>query len=71
MNNKRKHKRTKVQCLACGSSFDHDYRQKHKLNIHGGSQVKVKDLSLGVVNNPFAAARLNFERKVRYLQLNI
>ncbi|XP_060836299.1 zinc finger MYM-type protein 1-like [Rhopalosiphum padi] len=60
MNNKR----TKVQCLACGSSFGHEYRRKHELNIHGGSQVKVKDVSLGVANNPFAAARLNFERKV-------
>jgi len=71
MNNKRKHKRTKVQFLSCNSLFDHDYRRKHELNIHGGSRVKVKDVSLGEANDPFAAARLNFERKVRYLQLNI
>jgi len=48
MNNKRKHKRSKVQCLACDSSFDHDYRRKYELNIHGGSQIKVIDVSLGV-----------------------
>ena len=69
MNNKRKHKRTKVQCLTCGSSFDYDYRRKHEIYMHGGSHVKVKDVGfcLGVANNPFTAARLNFERKVRYL----
>jgi hypothetical protein len=64
-NNKKKRKRIKLECLSCGSSFDHDYRRKHEINIHDGIHVKVKDVSLGIANNPFAAAQLNFERKVK------
>lgn len=41
-NNKRKRKRTKLECLLCGSSFDHDYRRKHEIKMHGGNHVKVK-----------------------------
>jgi len=71
MNNKRKNKRTKVQCLSCDTVFDHYYRRKHELYIHGCSRVKVKYVNVGEINNLFAAARLNFECEVRYLQLHI
>lgn len=73
-NNKRKRKRTKLECLSCGSSIDHDYLRKHEIKMHGGNNVKIKDISLGKANNPFSAAKLNFQRKnqlCNYIELSI
>jgi hypothetical protein len=55
--NTKKRKRTKLECLACGSIFDDDYRKKHETKQHEGKRVSVKHV--GAPENPFiAAARL-------------
>lgn len=66
---KRKRNRIKLICLSCGSFFDNDYRRKHEVKMHNGNRIKVKAASLAVADNPFDAARLNFERKVSNLIL--
>jgi len=54
---KKKRKRTKLECLACGSIFDDDDRKKHETKQHRAKRVLVKHV--GVSENPFiAAARL-------------
>lgn len=56
--NPKKRKRTKLECLSCGSVFDDDFRKKHETKQHGGKRVLVKHV--GAPENPFmAAARLN------------
>lgn len=55
--NTKKRKRTKLECLACGSIFEDNYRKKHKTKQHEGKRVLVKHV--GAPENPFiAAARL-------------
>lgn len=33
------------------------------MKIHGGNNVKVKDVNIGKADNPFSADQLNFQRK--------
>jgi len=40
-------------------------RRKHEIKMHGGDHVEVNSISLGIVNNPFIAARFNFQRKTQ------
>lgn len=47
-------KRTKLECLACGSIFDDDYRKKHETKQHEGKRVLVK--YVGAPENPFITA---------------
>lgn len=54
MNSNKKRKRTKLECLKCGSTFDDDYKKKHEMSQHGGEKVKVKHL--GAPDNPFVSA---------------
>lgn len=42
LNPNKKRKRTKLECLRCGRTFDDDYKRKHELSQHGGEKIKVK-----------------------------
>lgn len=54
MDKSRKIKRTKVECLICGSVFDDDYKTRHEIKEHACKKVSVKHF--GAPENPFTAA---------------
>nr|XP_047135849.1 uncharacterized protein LOC124813169 [Hydra vulgaris] len=54
MDKSKKRKRTKVECLTCGSVFDDDYKTRHEIKEHAGKKVLVKHF--GAPENPFTAA---------------
>lgn len=68
MNTSKKRKRTKLECLTCGSTFDDDYRRKHELNVHGGNRINVKHF--GAPDNPFIAASALCKKKSVQLSTN-
>jgi len=61
-SNSKKRKRTKLECLTCGSTFDDDYRRKHELNVRGGNRINVKHF--GAPDNPFITASALCKKKV-------
>jgi len=64
VNNKRKRKRVKVECLECGSQFNDDFKKKHEEKLHRGKRVNIKHV--GAPKNPFesAAATWNLNKRV-------
>lgn len=62
MNTSKKRKRTKLECLTCGSTFDDDYRRKHEVNVHDGNRIKVKHF--GAPDNPFVVASAVSKKKM-------
>jgi hypothetical protein len=59
----KKMKRTKLECLICGSTFDNDYKRKHGINIHGGNRINVK--YFGAPDNPFVVVSVVFKKSVQ------
>uniref|UniRef100_A0A2S2QY32 Uncharacterized protein n=1 Tax=Sipha flava TaxID=143950 RepID=A0A2S2QY32_9HEMI len=63
MNPSKKRKRTKLECLTFGSTFDHDYKRKREINVHGGNRINVKHF--GAPDNPFVVASAVFKKSVQ------
>lgn len=62
MKTNKKRKRTKLECLTCGITFDDDYRRKHEINVHGDNRINVKHF--GAPENPFVVASALCKKKM-------
>ncbi|XP_065654947.1 uncharacterized protein LOC136081550 [Hydra vulgaris] len=50
---KAKRKRFKVECLKCGSIFNHDFKKQHQEKVHNGISLNIKHVGTNVFYKDF------------------